>query len=122
MLAIMHALVKWNQYLLGMKYLVKMNHNSLKYFLTQKNLSSKQQKWVSKIRVFYFDILYRKRKENAVVDALSRKIDSNTTSCVISLVIPDWISEVQIEYVKNLELRKLIEEVESNPCANPKFT
>jgi hypothetical protein len=42
MLEIMHALVKWKEYLLGTKFLVKMDHNSLKYFLTQKNLSSEQ--------------------------------------------------------------------------------
>jgi len=60
MLAIMHALVKWKQYLLGTKFLMKTNHDSLKYFLTQKNLSFEKQKWVSKIQVFDFDILYKK--------------------------------------------------------------
>ena len=40
MLAIMHALAKWKQYLVGTKFLVKTDHHSLKYFLTQKNLSS----------------------------------------------------------------------------------
>jgi hypothetical protein len=34
LLEIMHALVKWKQYLLRMKFLMKMDHNSLKYFLT----------------------------------------------------------------------------------------
>jgi len=33
-LEIMHALVKWKQYLLGMKFLMKTDQNSLKYFLT----------------------------------------------------------------------------------------
>ena len=32
MLVIMHALVKWKQYLLGTKFLMKTNHSSLKYF------------------------------------------------------------------------------------------
>jgi hypothetical protein len=122
MLAIMHALVKWKQYLLGTKFLVKMDHNSLKYFLTQKNLSSEQQKWVRKIQVFDFDILYKKGKENLVVDGLSRKLDNDATLCAMSIIIPEWISEVQTEYIKNPEIRRLIEEVERNPTANPKFT
>jgi hypothetical protein len=122
MLAIMHALVKWKQYLLGMKFLVKTDHNSLKYFLTQKNLSSEQQKWVRKIQVFDFDILYKKGKENLVVDGLSRKLDNDATLCAISIIILEWISEVQTEYIKNPEMRRLIEEVERNPTANPKFT
>jgi hypothetical protein len=33
MLAIMHALTKFRQYLVGNKFVVKTNHNSLKYFL-----------------------------------------------------------------------------------------
>ena len=39
MLAIIHALVKWKQYLFGEKFIVKIEHNSLKYFLTKKILS-----------------------------------------------------------------------------------
>lgn len=33
MLAIMHALTKFRQYLVGSKFMVKIDHNSLKYFL-----------------------------------------------------------------------------------------
>ena len=73
MLAIMHALVKWKKYLFGAKFLVKTDPNNLKYFLTQKNLSPEQQKWVRKIQVFYFDILYKRGKENRVAYKLSRK-------------------------------------------------
>ena len=73
MLAIMHALLKWKQYLFGAKFLVKKDHNSLKYFLTQKDISPEQQKWVSKIQAFDSDILYKKHKENKVAENLSRK-------------------------------------------------
>jgi hypothetical protein len=101
MLAIMHVLVKWKQYLLGMIFFVKTNHNSLKYFLTQKNLSSKKQKWVNKVHIFDFNILCKKGRNNLVADGLSRKLDSVTTLCTISIVIPEWISKVQTKYVKN---------------------
>jgi hypothetical protein len=46
MLAIMHALTKFRQYFVGNKFVVKTNHNNLKYFLEQKDLSERQQKWV----------------------------------------------------------------------------
>jgi hypothetical protein len=49
MLAIMHALTKFRQYLVGSKFMVKTDHNSLKYFLEQKDLSERQQKWVKKV-------------------------------------------------------------------------
>jgi hypothetical protein len=49
MLAIMHALTKFKQYLVGKKFMVKTDHNSLKYFLEQKDLSEHQHKWVTKV-------------------------------------------------------------------------
>ena len=39
MLAIMHALAKWRQYLLGSKFSIQTDHNSLQYLLQQKTLS-----------------------------------------------------------------------------------
>ena len=49
MLAIMHDLTKFRQYLVGSKFVVKTDHNSLKYFLEKKDLSERQQKWVTKV-------------------------------------------------------------------------
>jgi hypothetical protein len=60
MLAIMHALTKFRQYLVGSKFVVKTDHNSLKYFLEQKDLSEHQKKWVMKVQAFKFDIEYVK--------------------------------------------------------------
>ena len=55
-LAIMHALAKFRQYLVGDKFVVKTGHNSLRHFLTQQDLNERQQKWVSKIQAYDFDI------------------------------------------------------------------
>jgi hypothetical protein len=44
MLVIMHALTKFRQYLVGSKFVVKTDHNSLKYFLKEKDLNERQQK------------------------------------------------------------------------------
>jgi hypothetical protein len=52
---------------------VNIDHNSLKYFLDQKDLRERQQKWVSKIQAFDFDIEYVKGKRKVVADALSRR-------------------------------------------------
>jgi hypothetical protein len=41
-MAIMHALTKFRQYLVGNKITVKTDHNNLKYFLEQKDLSESQ--------------------------------------------------------------------------------
>lgn len=42
MLAIMHALERFKNYLVCNPFIIWINHNSLKYFLSQTNLSEKQ--------------------------------------------------------------------------------
>jgi hypothetical protein len=97
MLAIMHALAKFRQYLVGGKFVVKTDHNSFRHFLGQKDLNERQQKWVSKIHAYDFDIEYVKGKKNAVVDALSRRQEM----CSLSEISADWKSELLVEYSKS---------------------
>jgi hypothetical protein len=73
MLAIMHTLAKFRKYLAGARFVVKSDHDSLKYLLEQKDLHERQQKWVSRIQAYDFDIEFVKGKNNVVVDALSRR-------------------------------------------------
>jgi hypothetical protein len=42
MMEIMHALTKFKQYLVGSKFMVKTDHNRLKYFIKQKDLGESQ--------------------------------------------------------------------------------
>jgi hypothetical protein len=73
MMAILHALKKWRPYLIGRHFKIKTDHDSLKYFLEQRLSSEEQQKWVTKILGYNFEIVYKKGKQNVVADALSRK-------------------------------------------------
>ena len=73
MLAIMHALAKFRQYLVGSKFVVKTDHNNLRHFLGQRDLNDRQQKWVSKLQSYDFDISFVKGTQNIVADALSRR-------------------------------------------------
>jgi hypothetical protein len=72
MLAIMHALTKFRQYLVGNRFKVKIKHNSLRFLMEQKELSEWQKNGSSKIQAYDFEIEYVKGKNNVVVDALSR--------------------------------------------------
>ena len=73
MLAIMHDLAKFWQYLVGSKFCIKTDHNSLKHFLGHRDLNNRQQKWVSKLQSYDFDITYFKGTHNIFFDALSRR-------------------------------------------------
>jgi hypothetical protein len=97
MLEIMHALTKLKQYLVGNKFVVKTDHNSLKYFLEQKDLSECQQKWVTKVQAIEFDIEYVKGKKNIVADALSRRPVASS----LMEISTNWKSHLLVEYSKN---------------------
>jgi hypothetical protein len=98
MMAILHALKKWNPCLIGRHFKVKTDHDSLKYFLEERLSSEEQQKWVTKILGYDFEIVYKKRKQNVVADALSRKDeDVEAFLCSISIIQLDWIIEARDE-------------------------
>lgn len=56
LIAIVHATQKWKNYLQGNHFIIKTDHNSLKYFLNQRTSIPFQQKWVSKLLGFDSEI------------------------------------------------------------------
>jgi hypothetical protein len=71
MLAILHVVDLWLPYLLGKRFQIKIDHQSLKYFLEQRISSPEKQKWVTKLFGYDYEIIYKKGKDNVVADALS---------------------------------------------------
>jgi hypothetical protein len=92
----MHALAKFKKYLVGEKFVVITDHNSLKYFLEKKDLNERQQKWVSKIQAYDFDIEFVKGKNNVVADALSRR----PLAYSMLEISVEWKSHLLVEYSK----------------------
>jgi hypothetical protein len=95
MLAIMHATDLWCPYLLGQRFQIKIDHQSLEYFLEQRPSSPEQQKWVTKLFGYDYEIIYKKGKENAVVVALSRKYEDEGSLFSLSFIVPDWLQVVR---------------------------
>jgi hypothetical protein len=94
MLAIFHVVDLWHPYLLGQCFQIKTDHQSLNYFLEQRISSPKQQKWVAKIFGYDYEIIYKKGKDNVVVDALSRKYEDEGSLFSLSFIVPDWLQGV----------------------------
>eukprot|EP00253_Pinus_taeda_P036062 PITA_36062 len=116
MLAILHALKKWRPYLMGRHFKVKTDPDSLKYFLEQRLSSEEQQKWVTKMLGYDFEIIYKKGKQNVVVDTLSRKDeDVEALLCAISIIQPDWINEAREEWKNDEEVWHLFESYNKIP-------
>jgi hypothetical protein len=96
MLAIMHALAKFKKYLVGEKFVVRIDHNNHKCFLDQKDLNERQQKWVSKIQAYDFNIEFFKGNNNSVADALSKR---PLVHAMIDISV-DWKAHLLVEYSK----------------------
>jgi hypothetical protein len=73
MWAVIHCLKTWGHYIGSKDVVVWTGNVTLKYFVTQPKLSSKQVRWQDTLALFNVDIRHKPRKENVVLDVLSRK-------------------------------------------------
>jgi hypothetical protein len=120
--AILHAIKQWRPYLMGRHFKVKTDHDSLKYFLEQRLSSEEQQKWVTKMLGYDFEIVYRKGKENVVVDALSRKDEKDEALlCTLSILQEDWVEEAKEECKNDVTNSNLIQQLQNDPSSLDKF-
>jgi hypothetical protein len=111
MLAIMHAVELWRPYLLGQRFQTKTDHQSLKYFLEQRISSQEQQKWVTKIFRYDYEIIYKKGKDNVMADALSQKYEDKGSLFSLSFIVPDWLQVVRQEWLQDPKSSHLIQKL-----------
>nr|GEX10700.1 retrotransposon protein, putative, Ty3-gypsy subclass [Tanacetum cinerariifolium] len=63
----------WRNYLYGETCDIFIDHKSLKYIFTQKELNMIQRRWLELLKDYDTNIQYHPRKANVVVDVVSRK-------------------------------------------------
>ncbi|RVX02391.1 RNA-directed DNA polymerase-like [Vitis vinifera] len=68
--AVVFALKTWRHYLYGEKFDVYSDHKSLKYIFIQKDLNSRQRRWMETLEDYDFALHYHLGKANVVADAL----------------------------------------------------
>ena len=94
LLAVIHALSSWKHYLLGTPFILRTDHQSLRYFMTQTKLSEKKMRWAKFLSQFHFHIAHVPGKQNAVADALSRRPHVNAITIAhhkdLSLMVDDY--------------------------------
>jgi hypothetical protein len=118
MLAIMHVVELWCRYLLGQLFQIKTNHQSLKYFMEQHISSQEQQKWVTKLFGYDYEIIYKKDKDNVVADALSWKYEDEGSLFSLSFIVPDWLQAVRQEWLQDPKSSHLIQQLQNKAAAS----
>ncbi|KAL4352593.1 hypothetical protein GQ457_06G013560 [Hibiscus cannabinus] len=73
MYAITQAVGKWRQYLLGRKFVIVTDQKSLRELTAQTIQTPEQQRWLSRLIGYDFEIHYRPGKMNNAADSLSRE-------------------------------------------------
>lgn len=77
LLAIVLSLEEWRHYLVGRKFKLITDHQSLIHLKKQQHLTRKQSHWVERLSDFDYEAEYLPGRSNVVADALSRRVDYN---------------------------------------------
>lgn len=91
--------------------MIKTDHESLKHLLEQKISTPMQQKGMLKLMGLNYSIQYKKGRENAAADALSRRGETEGESLAITAAIPTWVEEVVESYSGDKHCEKIINEL-----------
>ena len=82
----MEALLVWNI------FQTFTDHQSLKYIFTQKDLNSRQRRWLEMLADYEIDIAYHEGNANVVADALSRKLGVSYSTGLAAMSVTQYIT------------------------------
>ena len=77
-LVVLEALMRWEDKLLGRKFMVVTDHKGLEYFKAQPNLSLMQTRWWEYLSHFNYNTIHVDGMRNQVADSLSRYYEYDT--------------------------------------------
>jgi hypothetical protein len=69
-----------------------------------------------------YEIIYKKGKENVVVDALSRKYEEKGSHFSLSFIVVNWLNVFHHEWFQDHKIYGLIQKLQQNSNASPGYT
>ncbi|VFQ94532.1 unnamed protein product [Cuscuta campestris] len=108
--AIVEAVQKWRQYLLGREFVIRSDQRSLKELLHQVVQTPDQQFYIRKLMGYKFRIEYKAGSTNRAADALSRRGDDTELAALFttySRPLPKLLDALADENTKDPELQQL---------------
>jgi len=112
LLAVVHAVQKWEQYLCGQPFIIITDQKSLKWLLGQKISTPFQQFWLSKLMGFQYEIQYRRGVENIAADALSRVQGAELLILAISSITSDILDHIKASYLLDNNIQHVLGQLE----------
>ena len=88
---------KWGPYLLGRKFVIRMDQKSLKFLLDQRVRTPEQQRWFVKLLRYEFVIQYKPGRENRVADVLSMRGGWTHEQELVTISGPHFVDIVSLE-------------------------
>lgn len=125
LLAVIFAVEKWRHYLLGRRFMIKTDHQSLRYLLDQRVSTANQQKWITKLMGMDYDICYKKGKDNIVADSLSRQMEGTqpaSRNYALTSTTPTWLEQLSTSWFADTTLADIIAQLSVDPTSNPGYT
>lgn len=75
LLAFMIALREWSVYLRGRKFILRTDHEPIRYLQSKSKLTGRQYRWLDTLQEFSYDVEHIPGRQHVVPDALSRRPD-----------------------------------------------
>jgi hypothetical protein len=119
LIGLSQAVRHWRSYLWGHPFVVKTDHQPLKYILDQRLATIPQHHWVSKLLGFDFTVEYKPGRTNVVADALSRRDMLEVEFQSISSLSFDFLEEFKFAAAKDEELHHLRQQIEAGHRTEP---
>lgn len=84
---------------------MKTDHFSLKYILEQRISTPFQRKLLPKLLGLDYEVVYKKGKENAAVDALSRVHSSELLTMVLSNIHTNLLEKIKVSWMNDAAIQ-----------------